>query len=542
MAEPEVILTADEAWARLESVALSDKDALISEQFALDPSRLERLTLTAADLYIDLSKQSWTQDGLKACLDLARARGIESSRAALFDGEGVNTTEKRAVLHPALRASSHKSFSALGEPISEGILEQRTALKAFATGVRDGTIRGATGKPFNAVVHIGIGGSDLGPRVVWEGLRPRQPEFLVRFVANIDPADRQEALAGLDPETTLVIIVSKTFTTLETLANAQAVRAWLKAGLPEGANTSGQIVGVTARPERAEAFGCSRTFSFCDWVGGRFSLWSPVSLSCAIGLGWDVFEALLEGAEAMDEHFTSAPLEKNAPVLMALAQIYNVDGLGRTARSVAPYAYVLRRFPAYLQQLEMESNGKRVTGDGQPVEHMTCPVIFGEVGSNGQHAFFQQLHQGPQVVPTEFIIVRQTHIEEAEQQLWANALAQSRALMVGKSEADARHEMIEAGVSEEEADRLAPHKTFPGNRPSTVIAMDSVTPQTLGALIALFEHKTFVEGVIWNVNSFDQWGVELGKAITCSVMRAAKGDDEGLDPSTLALLGRLSQR
>ena len=539
MAITEQKLSADAAWAKMQAVANRDKQALIADQFVQDPDRLERLTLTAAGLYIDLSKQSWTREGLEASLDLARARDVEGRRADLFGGEVVNTTEQRAVLHPALRASRFKRFSALGEPISEGVLEQREALKAFATAVRNGTIRGATGKPINGVVHIGIGGSDLGPRVVWEGLRPRLPEFHVRFVANIDPADRHEALAGLNPETTLVIIVSKTFTTLETLANAEAVRSWLKAGLPEGADTTGQIVGVTARPERAEAFGCSRTFSFCDWVGGRFSLWSPVSLSCAIGLGWDVFEALLEGAEAMDEHFLSAPLEKNAPVLMALAQIYNVDGLGRTARSVAPYAYVLRRFPAYLQQLEMESNGKRVTRNGTPIDRMTCPVIFGEVGSNGQHAFFQQLHQGPHIVPTEFIIVRQTHPDGVEQQLWANALAQSRALMVGKSEDEARAEMVAAGHSAEEAARLAPHKTFPGNRPSTAIVMEKVTARALGALIALYEHKTFVEGVLWDINSFDQWGVELGKSMARSVMSAAAGNAEDLDPSTQAMLGLL---
>ena len=521
-------------------MAAHDRDASILEQFEKDPERLERLSVTAAGLYIDLSKQSWTRAGLAAALNLAQARDVEGARDALFAGEAVNTTEGRAVLHPALRASSHKQFFALGSSITDEVHRQRQALKAFATGVREGTIRGATGKPIQAVVHIGIGGSDLGPRVVWEGLRTRFPTFQVRFVANIDPADRQEALAGLDPETTLVIIVSKTFTTLETLANAKAVRDWLQSRLPDGADIAKQIVGVTATPEKADEFGCGQTFAFSDWVGGRFSLWSSVSLSVAIALGWDVFEELLRGAEAMDDHFVTAPLDRNGPVLMALAQIYNVDGLGRTARSVAPYAYVLRRFPAYLQQLEMESNGKRVTGDGRPIEQATCPVIFGEVGSNGQHAFFQQLHQGPQVVPTEFIIVRQTHDDGPENKLWANALAQSRALMVGQSMLAAYDEMLAAGASEEEAARLAPHKTFPGNRPSSMIAMDKVTPSTLGALIALYEHKTFVEGVIWDLNSFDQWGVELGKAMASSVMNVAAGGADELDPSTLALLKRLT--
>ena len=540
MPSSEFYLSSDDAWSQLVSVAEADRDARILDQFAEDPDRISRLSVEAAGLFIDLSKQSWTSRGIAAALNLARAQKVEAARDAMFAGEAINSTERRAVLHPALRASAGLRFNAMGEPVSEGVEAQRASLKSFVDDVREGRLCGTTGKPFRAVVHIGIGGSDLGPRVVWEGLRPRLPEFLVRFVANIDPADRQEALAGLDPETTLVIIVSKTFTTLETLANAKAVREWLEAGLPSGADLTPHIIGVTADPKKAEAFGCSRTFSFADWVGGRFSLWSPVSLSCAIGLGWDVFEGLLRGAEAMDRHFVEAPLDRNAPVLMALAQIYNVDGLGRTARSVAPYAYVLRRLPAYLQQLEMESNGKRVTRDGQPIDRMTCPVIFGEVGSNGQHAFFQQLHQGPEVVPTEFIVVRQTHDDGPEQQLWANALAQSRALMIGKSSFEAWQEMVASGLSEEEASRLAPHKTFPGNRPSTSVVVDQVTPQALGALLALYEHKTFVEGVIWDINSFDQWGVELGKTMTRSVMSAASGGDEILDPSTVALLGRLA--
>lgn len=540
MSASEFFLSSDDAWSRLLAVADTDRAARISEQFSRDPSRLQRLSLEAAGLYLDLSKQSWTHEGLLASLDLARARNVEAARDALFAGEALNTTERRAVLHPALRAADGASFEALGEPVSAGVEAQRKALKSYVEDIRSGRLCGATGKPFNAVVHIGIGGSDLGPRVVWEGLRPRKPEFLVRFVANIDPADRQEALAGLNPETTLVIVVSKTFTTMETLANATAVQAWLQAGLPQGADVASHIVGVTADAQRAEAFGCSHTFTFCDWVGGRYSLWSPVSLSCAIGLGWDVFEGLLAGAAAMDQHFVDAPLERNAPVLLALAQVYNVDGLGRSARSVAPYSYVLRRFPAYLQQLEMESNGKSVTRSGDAVSHMTCPVIFGEVGSNGQHAFFQQLHQGPQVVPTEFIIVRQTHDDGAERQLWANALAQSRALMIGKSEAEALDELKRSGVCDEEAARLAPHKTFPGNRPSTAIVMDKVTPHTLGALIALYEHKTFVEGIIWDLNSFDQWGVELGKAMARSVISAAEGGSEDLDPSTWGLLERLA--
>ncbi|MDA1322389.1 MAG: glucose-6-phosphate isomerase, partial [Proteobacteria bacterium] len=293
---------------------------------------------------------------------------------------------------------------------------------------------------------------------------------------------------------------------------------------------------------KAAAFGCGRTFAFRDWVGGRYSLWSAVSLSCVIGLGWDAFLGFLDGAVDLDRHFLEAPLERNAPVMLALAEIYNVDGLHRPARTVAPYAHALRRLPAFLQQLEMESNGKRVRCDGSPVGRQTCPIVFGEAGTNGQHAFFQQIHQGPQVVPSEFIIVASTNQRTLESPLWANALAQAQALMQGKTEAQARTELIASGASEDEADRLAPHKTFPGNRPSTAILMERLTPQTLGALIALYEHKTFVEGVLWDINSFDQWGVELGKVLAKALLKdvATGTPSADLDPSTADLLRRLT--
>jgi glucose-6-phosphate isomerase len=301
------------------------------------------------------------------------------------------------------------------------------------------------------------------------------------------------------------------------------------------------VIGVTAAPERAQVFGCGRTFAFRDWVGGRYSLWSAVGLSCVIALGPEAFADLLAGAREMDDHFVSAPLERNAPVLLALAQVWNVDGLGRGARTVAPYAHALRRLPAFLQQLEMESNGKRVGRDGAAVTRRTCPVVFGEPGTNGQHAFFQQIHQGPEVVPAEFVIVRRTLAEVTESPLWANALAQAQALMVGKSEAEARADGRSSGADPAEADRLAPHRTFPGNRPSTTIVIDRLTPEALGALLALYEHKTFVEGVIWDINSFDQWGVELGKVLARAILKDAEAGAPSatLDPSTTALLGRL---
>ncbi|MES2861197.1 MAG: glucose-6-phosphate isomerase [Pseudomonadota bacterium] len=533
-------MTAADAWTAFAAAAARDADTRIVDQFAADPDRLARMTLETAGLYLDLSKQSWAREGFDACLELARASGVEAARSRLFGGEAINSTEGRAVLHPALRAATGANFLALGEAVSAEVDAVRADMAAYATAVRSGGETGATGRPFTAIVHIGIGGSDLGPRVVWDALRPLDPQIDLRFVANIDPRDMAEALTGLDPETTLVVVVSKTFTTQETLANAEAAKAWLAAGLP-GAGRDQHFIGVTAAPDKAEAFGCARTFAFRDWVGGRYSLWSAVSLSCVIALGPDAFDGLLAGAAAMDDHFVSAPLETNAPVLLALAQVWNVDGLNRPARTVAPYAHGLRRLPAFLQQLEMESNGKRVHRDGSPVTRQTCPVVFGEPGTNGQHAFFQQIHQGPQVVPAEFVIVARTHADAPESPLWSNALAQGQALMLGKTTEQARAELIAAGADAAEADRLASHKTFPGNRPSTAIVMERLTPQTLGALLALYEHKTFVEGVIWDINSFDQWGVELGKVLARAILKdvAAGRPSADLDPSTAALLTRL---
>ena len=533
-------MTRDDAWTTFDRTAAEAGATRIDQQFAADPDRLARMSVEAAGLYLDLSKQSWTKAGFEACLDLARASDVEGRRAALFAGEAVNLTEGRAVLHPALRAPAGADFKALGEPVSAEVDAVRADMKTYADAVRSGAEAGATGRKFEAIVHVGIGGSDLGPRVVWDALRPLDPAIDLRFVTNIDPRDMAEALTGLDPETTLVVVVSKTFTTQETLANAEAAKAWLAASLPAEGMTK-HFIGVTAAPEKAAAFGCGRTFAFRDWVGGRYSLWSAVSLSCGIALGWDVFEAMLAGAAAMDDHFVSAPLERNAPILLALAQVFNVDGLNRPARTVAPYAHALRRLPSFLQQLEMESNGKRVHRDGTPVTRQTCPLVFGEPGTNGQHAFFQQIHQGPQIVPAEFVIVAKTHADAPESPLWSNALAQGQALMLGKTTEAAKAEGLAQGLSEEEAARLAPHRTFTGNRPSTAIVMDRLTPETLGALLALYEHKTFVEGVIWDINSFDQWGVELGKVLARAILKDvdAGGPSADLDPSTAGLMTRL---
>ena len=535
-------MSLEQARDRLNALARRDADGSILDRFTAEPDRLARMSLEAAGLYLDLSKQSWGAEGLDAALALAEAAELVGARDRMFDGEAVNASEGRAVLHPALRAADGADFHALGLPVSREVEATRAAMKDLADQVRSGNRTGANGQSITAVVHIGIGGSDLGPRMVWAALKPLNPEIELRFAANIDGSDLAEALNGLDPARTLVVVVSKTFTTLETLANAEQAKAWLTSGVGTG-GLGRHLIGISAAPERAKAFGCGEVLGFADWVGGRFSLWSAVGTSLAIGLGWAAFEELLVGARAMDDHFRSAPFAASAPVLMALAEVFNVAG-GRAARTVVPYSHRLRLLPAFLQQLEMESNGKRIGKDGGPVSGPTCPVVFGEPGTNAQHAYFQLLHQGTAVIPAEFIVVAANPEGEATQRaLNANALAQAEALMVGKSEATARAELIAADVPATEAGVLAQQKAFPGNRPSTTLVMDALTPGRLGALIALYEHKTFVEGVIWGLNSFDQWGVELGKVLARTLDAELHGGDRGEhDPSTAALIDRLASR
>ena len=530
------------AWTALDAAAERDGRRRIVDLFSDEPDRLDRLCLLAAGLRLDLSKQPWSAAGVEAALGLAEAADVEHARRRLFAGEVVNASEGRAALHPALRAPVGAAFRVQGDPVSSAVEAGRAAVRAFTEAVRDGEVRGAGGAPFDTVVHIGIGGSELGPRMVWAALKPLAPRIDLRFVANVDGSDIAAALTGLDPARTLVVVVSKTFTTQETMANARAARAWLREVLGEGADA--HLVAVSAAPAEAAAFGVSadRVFGFRDWVGGRYSIWSAVGLSCVIGLGWDCFERFLAGGAEMDAHFVSAPLDRNGPVMLALAQIYNRNGLGRPARAVIPYAERLRYLPAYLQQLEMESNGKRVRANGGPLTRATAPVVFGEPGTNGQHAFFQMLHQGTDIVPVEFIAV--AHNDEGPPELnpmlLANCIAQAEALMVGRGEAEVRAELEAKGVAGAEADALAPQRAFPGDRPSTVILLDRLTPERLGALIALYEHKTFVEGVIWGINSFDQWGVELGKVLAGQVLSELTGGAAAPhDPSTAALIRQL---
>ncbi|MES2033161.1 MAG: glucose-6-phosphate isomerase [Pseudomonadota bacterium] len=512
------------AWTALEAAAKADAKTRIVDLFKAEPDRLTRLSVEVAGLSLDLSKQPWSQAGLDAALALASAAGVEARRERLFAGEAVNVTESRAALHMALRAPDGARFEALGKPASQGVESVRRAMKTFVGDVRTGIFRGATGKAFTDVVHIGIGGSDLGPRMVWRALRPLERKIDLRFVGNVDPADIAQALTGLDAETTLVVIVSKTFTTQETMANAGAAKAWLRDALGEAGD--GHLVACSTNVEGCAAFGIpeERVFGFEDWVGGRYSTWSSVGLSCAIGLGWEAFAQLLAGAAAMDDHFRSAPLDRNAPVLLALAHIFNRNGLGRPARVVEPYAERLGLLPSYLQQLEMESNGKRVTETGQPVAHATATAVFGNSGTNDQHAFFQMLHLGTDVIPVDFVAVAKGDEGPPRQHviLLANAIAQAEALMVGSANA------------------AEPHRHFPGDRPSSFILLQALNPATLGALIALYEHKVFVEGTLWDIDSFDQWGVELGKTLATRVLSELEDGVPGEhDPSTAALIARL---
>lgn len=514
----------DDAWSRLIAAARADAGRRIVSLFSDEPERLSRLGVVAPGLFLDLSKQPWSREGLAAAMELALTAGVERARERLFAGEVVNLSEDRAALHMALRAPEGSQFSAKGVAVSAEVEATRARMQAFARGVRTGAVAGATGKPFKTIIHIGIGGSDLGPRVLWDALKPLDPDIEIRFAANVDGADIAQATAGLDPAETLVIVVSKTFTTLEPLANAEAARDWLRAGVGEGFGA--HFAAVSTNLEAVSAFGIApeRVFGFWDWVGGRYSVWSAVSLSCAVALGWETFSAFLAGAAKLDHHFRTAALAENAPVLLALAHVFNRNGLGRPARVVVPYASRLSRLPAYLQQLEMESNGKGVTSEGDPVSQPTASVVFGDAGTNTQHAFFQLLHQGTDIVPADIVAVAASDEGPpgAHAKLLANAIAQAEALMVGDPAA------------------ANPQRRFPGDRPSSFILLDRLDPACLGALLALHEHKTFIEGVLWGINSFDQWGVELGKTLAGQVLGELQGGPPvAHDPSTTALIMRL---
>jgi glucose-6-phosphate isomerase len=516
----------------------------MSTLFASDPGRLAKHTLEAAGLVLDASKNRIDDATLAALFALARAADVDARRDAMFAGDRINVTEQRAVLHVALRAPRDATFAVDGKDVMADVHAVLDHMEAFSDEVRKGTWKGHDGRAITDVVHIGIGGSDLGPRFAEAALASYRHERLaVHFVANVDAHALDDALRRLDAATTLFVIASKTFTTAETMMNAHSARDWsLAGGVPE-AELHRHFVAVSTNAKDVAAFGIDtkNMFGFWDWVGGRYSLWSAIGLPIALSCGMTRFRELLAGAAAMDEHFRTAPLEDNMPVRLALTGILNADVLGARSVCIAPYHQHLELLPAHMQQVEMESNGKSVDLAGAPVASRTVPVIWGQPGTNAQHAYFQCLHQGTEWAPIDFIaVIEPSHAHrEHHRALLANCFAQSEALMRGKTTAEAKAELIAAGVDETEADRLAPHKTFPGNRPSNTIVLQRLDPYSLGALIALYEHKVMVQGAIWNVDSFDQWGVELGKVLAKSIVDELEQGTSGThDASTMALIDR----
>ena len=536
-------------FARLKDLAGRPDGRAITPLFAADPARAERFTAQFDDLSLDFSKSSIDDTALDALFALADAAGLDSFRQRLFAGEPVNETEHRAAMHMALRAPADAGLKAIMPRGTEDAAAmagaERDKMRAFVEAVHSGAIKGATGQRFTDVLTIGIGGSDLGPKVATEALTIGRTDAKLgaHFLSNVDGHAFLEATRGLDPARTLVLVASKTFTTLETAMNAAAARAWIVGALGDAAVAS-HFAALSTNLKAVAAFGINpeRVFAFQDWVGGRYSLWSPVGLVIPLAVGWDKFQRMLDGAWAMDCHFRDAPLRQNLPVLLALAGIWNTNALGCATQCILAYDDRLRRLPAHLQQLEMESNGKHVMLTGQPTGWDTCPILFGEPGTNAQHSFMQLVHQGTRPVPVDFILAANAGHDrpDAHRALAANAFAQAEALMRGKSEAAIRSEMAAAGASPAEIDAIAPHRVAVGERPSNTIMFNTLDAFSVGRLIALYEHKVAVQGCLWGIDSFDQWGVELGKQLASGILpELSPGNPKGQhDSSTSALIKR----
>ena len=531
------------AWKALAAHRERIAATTIGDLFAADATRGERMHAEGAGLFLDYSKNRVTDETLKLLVALARETGLEARREAMFAGEKINVTENRAVLHVALRAPEGAMIKVDGENVVPAVHAVLKAMGAFADTVRSGAWRGASGKRIKTIVNIGIGGSDLGPVMAYEALRHYSDRSLTcRFVSNVDGTDFAEAVVDLDPAETLFIISSKTFTTLETMANAQTARAWVLAGMGgDAAVVARHFVAVSTNAAKVAEFGIdtANMFGFWDWVGGRYSLDSAIGLSTMIAIGPQNFASLLGGFRAMDEHFRSTPLEKNLPVLLGLLGVWYADFFGAQSIAVLPYEQYLKRFPAYLQQLTMESNGKSVRLDGQPVTCSTGPVYWGEPGTNGQHSFYQLIHQGTHLIPCDFLGFNRSHnqLGRHHDYLISNVFAQAEALAFGKSAEEVRAE----GTPE----WLVPHRVFAGNRPSNVIMADILDPATLGALVALYEHAVFTQGAVWGINCFDQWGVELGKQLAQKIIGELESPTEpklNHDSSTNALIRRYRAR
>ena len=502
--------------------------------FASDPGRFARFSAEAEGVLMDWSKCAVDDEAMRLLVALAEAAGVAAKRDAMFSGARINSTEGRAVLHTALRGDPRRPLMLDGENVMEDIRDSGINSGAFSQAVREGSSRGvgAGGQRFTDVINIGIGGSDLGPAMATLALAPYHDGPRLHFVSNVDGAHIADTLKGLNTATTLFLIASKTFTTVETMTNAATARAWIVGALGEAA-VGAHFAAISTALDKVAAFGIplDRIFGFWDWVGGRYSIWSSIGLPLMIAIGSQRFVQFLRGAHAIDEHFRSAPFERNLPLLMAMIGVWHRNICGYAARAVIPYDQRLSRFAAYLQQLDMESNGKSVTLAGAPVGVKTGPLVWGEPGTNGQHAFFQLLHQGTDVIPVEFLVAARAHEPAAmaahHTLLLANCLAQSEALMRGRTLAEAKAGLLAAGRSEADAARLAPHRVFPGNRPSITIAYRLLDPATLGKLIALYEHRVFVEAAIWDINAFDQWGVELGKELATGLQAVVEGKVPG---------------
>ena len=522
----------------LQAMAQELKSTAMEQLFAEDPGRAADFTLQAAGLQLDYSKHLLTRQALEALLELAIDCGLEGDVAALFDGEHINNTEDRPALHTLLRASSSHGM----DDRFKQVCESRDKMQRWAEQLNDGLRKGFSGATITDVVNIGIGGSDLGPRLVTEALKPFHGSVGCHFVANVDPADLQDTLLDLDPETTLFIVCSKSFRTEETLTNSLAARAWLTNAGANESDLDKHFVAVTSNLAAAAEFGIpsENCLPMWDWVGGRYSVWSAIGLSCAVAVGWTRFREFLAGAEAMDEHFRSSDPAANMPLLMGLLEVWYSNFFDAGNHVVLPYDNSLQRLPDFLQQLTMESNGKRVNADGRPLPYNTGAVLWGSAGTMGQHSFHQLLHQGTLLCPADFVLPLQTHtgMHEQHRRLVANCLAQSRTLMVGRTPEAARTALLGRGLDEAEADRLAPHLAMPGSRPNSVITMECLSPATLGALLALYEHRTFCSARLWGINPFDQWGVELGKEIGTEILGRLCGEAGSgeMDPATERLL------
>ncbi|MGD8806987.1 MAG: glucose-6-phosphate isomerase [Chloroflexota bacterium] len=537
------------AWQALQKHQREMAEVHMRDLFARDPQRFERFSLRLGDILLDYSKNRITAETMVLLMDLARQANLADKIEAMFSGKKYNNTEKRAVLHVALRNRSNRPIFVDGEDVMPEVNRVLAHMRSFSEEVRSGKWTGFTGQAITDIVNIGIGGSDLGPKMVCEALKPYgKPGLRVHFVSNVDSTDLVETLKLINPETAIFLVASKTFTTQETMTNAHSARKWFLDAAGDESTIARHFVAMSTNTAAVAKFGIDPTnmFEFWDWVGGRYSLWSAIGLSIALYVGMDNFEALLGGAHAVDEHFRSTVFEANLPVVMALLGIWYNNFFGAQSHAILPYDQYLLYFPSYFQQGDMESNGKGVTREGQRIHgYTTGPIIWGQPGTNGQHAFYQLIHQGTKLIPCDFLAAVQSHNPWGDHQpiLLSNYLAQTEALMKGKTPDEARAELVAQGIGGTELEELVPHKTFPGNRPTNSFLYPRLTPGILGSLIALYEHKIFTQGVIWDINSFDQWGVELGKQLAKVILPELKSDArvDSHDASTNGLINNIKQ-